>query len=80
MTLAIQCSEADKHLLQSCADFHHISISDFVREAALKRAEEEKSIRNAEYLAMLERGFKQAAESEGTYFTDEELRNLVYGN
>ncbi len=46
-------------------------MEEFIMEAARKAA------RNAEYLAKLDRGFKQMKEGKFTHFTDEELRRLI---
>ncbi len=38
-----------------------------------------KAMRNARYLAMLDRGFKQMKEGGGRIVTDEELEEMIYG-
>ncbi len=38
-----------------------------------------KAMRNARYLAMLDRGFKSMEEGRGRVVTDEEMERLIYG-
>ena len=38
-----------------------------------------KAVRNARYLAMLDRGFKSMEEGRGRVVTDEEMERLIYG-
>ena len=74
MSITIDFSPADMDLIQEQATASNTTAENFIREASAKAA------RNAAYLAMLAKGFKQAEEGTGTYFTDEELRKLIYGN
>ena len=38
-----------------------------------------KAVRNARYLAIIDRGIKSMQEGRGRMVTDEELRRLIYG-
>ena len=60
MTLTIDLTPAETELMQKQATAANTSMESFAHEAALKAA------RNAEYLAMLDRGFKQIAEGTCT--------------
>ena len=71
MTLSLHMSEAEERLIHSGSEISKVSISDFVREAALKAA------RNAEYLAMLDESDRQLREGRVVVKTMGELEAMA---
>ncbi len=74
MSITIDFSPDDMQILQTQAAEGNVSVEQFSHDAIMKAA------RNAAYLAKLDKGFKQMEEGKFTHFTDEELRQMVYGN
>ena len=77
MPLSVEFSEADAKLLRDFAAYNNVNVLDFVRQAVLKRIEDEKDARNAAYLAKISRGFRQAEQGSGTAKTWNELEELL---
>ena len=73
MTVEINLNDAEAALISKYAAKKQVSVSEFIHETAAK------SVRNAEYLAMLERGFKQLEEGGGTKMTFAELEKIING-
>ena len=74
MSIIIDLSPSDVQFVQEQATAENVSVEQFSRDAIMKAA------RNAAYLAKLDKGFKQMAEGRFTHFTDEELRQMIYGD
>lgn len=74
MTVELNYPPADLELIRAQAAAAHQSVEDFIMNASMKSA------RNAEYLAMIDRGIKQMQEGTGRFFTDEELEAFFNGN
>ncbi|MBR3457108.1 MAG: hypothetical protein IKH16_02995 [Selenomonadaceae bacterium] len=74
MLVTLDYTPSDMQLLKAQADATGRSVEEFIRESSMKSA------RNAEYLSMLGKAREQMRNGQYTHFTDEELRNLIYGN
>ena len=74
MTITIDYSPDALALIREQAAASNTTAEDFIRTAS------EKAARNAEYLAMLGNASQQMRNGQYTHFTDEELRNLIYGD
>ena len=73
MQITLDYPPDDLELLKAQATANHQSVEDFIIKASMKSA------RNAEYLAMIDRGIKQMKEGTGTWITDEQLEALANG-
>ena len=71
MTISITLNEAEAALVSEYAEKSQVSVAEFARAATTKAA------RNAEYLAMLDRGFKQMEEGGGRLVTKEEMERML---
>ncbi len=78
MELALPFSAADAARIESHAARNHMSVFDFVRQSVMARIDDDEAreARNAEYLAMLDRGFQDIKEGKGTLMTWEQLETL----
>ena len=78
MELALSFSEADAVRIEKYAAQRNMSVFDFVRQSVMKRIDEDEAreVRNAEYLAMLDEGYRDMKEGKGTPMTWEELEAL----
>ncbi|MBQ7480037.1 MAG: hypothetical protein IJT01_14260 [Selenomonadaceae bacterium] len=74
MSITIDFTPAEIALIKEQATACNTTAEEFIRQASAKAA------RNAEYLAKLDKGFKQMEEGKFTHFSDEELRRLIYGD
>ena len=74
MSITIDLTPADAEFLAAQAAARHVSVEEFSREAVMKAA------RNAAYLASIDRAIENADAGHCTYLTDEELKDIVYGN
>lgn len=74
MTITLNYPPADLELLKAQAAAANQSVEDFIIKSSMKSA------RNAEYLAMIDRGIKQMHEGTGTWITDEQLEALANGD
>ncbi|MBR1396721.1 MAG: hypothetical protein IJ563_04205 [Selenomonadaceae bacterium] len=73
MTISIDLNEAEAALVSKYAEQNNLTVPEFVHEVTTKAA------RNAEYLAMLDRGFKDMEDGNGTKVTFAELEKLING-
>ena len=78
MELALSFSEADAARIESCAARKNMSVLDYAKKILQKGLDEEeaRAAQNAEYLAMLDEGYRDMAEGKGTLMTWEQLEAL----
>ena len=78
MELALSFSDADAMRIEKYAAARNMSVLDFAKRAVMKTVDEEteRAARNAEYLAMLDEGYRDMEEGKGTLMTWEELEAL----
>ena len=78
MELALSFSDADAMRIEKYAAARNMSVLDFAKRAVMKTVDEEteRAARNAEYLAMLDEGYRDMEEGKGTRMTWEELEAL----
>ena len=81
MELALSFSEDDAVRIEKYAAARNMSVFDFVKSALTKRLDEEDALaaKNAEYLAMLDEGYRDMEEGKGTLMTWEDLEALRNG-
>ncbi|MBR1884993.1 MAG: hypothetical protein IJ812_01175 [Schwartzia sp.] len=81
MELALSFNAADASRIEKYAARINMSALDYIREAVMKPIDEEdaRAKANAEYLAMLDRGFQDLREGKGTRMTWEQLEDLRNG-
>ena len=72
---------ADAARIQSYAAQRNMSVLDYAKKILKKGLDEEEARdkANAEYLAMLDRGFQDLHEGKGTHMTWEQLETLRNG-
>ena len=73
MTVTLNLNEAESALVSKYAAQSQVSVEHIILESAMK------SLRNAEYLAMLDRSMKQFEEGKVVVKTTEELEKLING-
>ncbi len=78
MELALSFSDADAARIQSYAAQKNMSVLDYAKKILKKGLDEEEARdkANAEYLAMLDEGYRDMEEGKGTLMTWEELEAL----
>ena len=74
MSITVDLSPAEMDIVRKEAENQNISVEDFSREAIMKQAG------NLAYMARIKQAWKNVEEGKCTYLTDDELRNIVYGN
>ena len=81
MELTLSFNNADATLIEKYAVKRNMSVLDFVKCAVKKSVDEEaeSDARNAEYLAMLDEGYRDMEEGNGTLMTWEDLEALRNG-
>ncbi len=72
MLITMDFSPADIMLIQKHAEASNLSMEDFTRDTVMK------AVRNAEYLAKIDRAYKNLEEGKGKTFTDEEWERFVH--
>lgn len=80
--LALSFDAADAARIESCAARKNMSVLDYAKKVLQKGLDEDEAREkaNAEYLAMLDRGFHQLERGLGVSFTDEEWEKFVNGD
>ena len=77
MELALSFSDADAARIEKRAAQKNMSVFDYVRQSVMARIDDEtREAQNAEYLAMLDRGFRDIEEGKGTPMTWAQLEAL----
>lgn len=78
MELALSFSDADAARIESYAAKKNMSVLDYAKKILKKGLDEEEARdkANAEYLAMLDEGYRDMEEGKGTLMTWEELEAL----
>lgn len=81
MELALTFDAADAVRIEKHAAERNMSVFDYATNALKKKLDEEdaRAKANAEYLAMLDRGFQDLREGKGTHMTWEQLEALRNG-
>ncbi|MBQ9376728.1 MAG: hypothetical protein IJU05_02860 [Schwartzia sp.] len=82
MELAVSFDRADALQIEKYAAARNMSVLDFVKRAVMKSVDEEseRAAKNAEYLAMLDEGYRQLEKGQYISFTDEEWEKFVNGD
>ena len=73
MKLTLNLNEAEFALASKYATQGQVSVENIILKSAMK------SLRNAEYLSMLDRSIKQFEEGKFVVKTTEELEKLIHG-
>ena len=82
MELALSFSDADAARIESYAAQRNMSVPDYAKKILQKGLDEEEARdkANAEYLAMLDRSFRQIEKGQTISFNEEEWEKFVNGD
>ena len=72
MTITIEYSPAEMEVITAQAKAGNTSVEEFIRTSSSKAA------RNAEYLAKIDRAYKNKADGKSTMFTGDEWESFVH--
>ena len=77
MEMALSFDAAEAARIESCAALMNMSALEFVREAALARAERETAFRDAKTIAAVDAAIESLQKSKGTPLTSEDMPQLL---